>query len=89
MEEREKLPEERLRELEEEDPQLHVAWDEHLQEIQVQLMGEVQIEVLKSLIAERFGVEVEFGTASTTTSTSPSGPWISSSAASASCLWWC
>ncbi len=51
----------KLRELEEEDPQLHVAWDEHLQEIQVQLMGEVQIEVLKNLISERFGAEVEFG----------------------------
>lgn len=48
--------------LEEEDPQLNVVWDGHLGEIQLQLMGEVQIEVLKSLIAERFGVEVEFGT---------------------------
>ena len=52
----------KLRELEEEDPQLHVVWDEHLQEIQVQLMGEVQTQVLKSMIEERFGVEVEFGT---------------------------
>lgn len=52
----------KLRELEEEDPQLHVVWDGNLQEIQVQLMGEVQIQVLKSMIEERFGVEVEFGT---------------------------
>lgn len=51
----------KLRELEEEEPQLHVVWDEHLQEIQVQLMGEVQIQVLKSLIETRFGVTVDFG----------------------------
>lgn len=51
-----------LRQLEEEEPQLHIAWNEALQEIQAQVMGEVQIEILKSLIAERFGVEVEFGT---------------------------
>lgn len=51
----------KLRELEEEEPQLHVAWDEHLREIQIQLMGEVQIEVLKSLIETRFGISVDFG----------------------------
>lgn len=51
-----------LRQLEEEEPQLHIVWDESLSEIQAQVMGEVQIEILKSLIAERFGVEVEFGT---------------------------
>lgn len=50
-----------LRELEEEDPMLHIVWYEQLQEIHVQLMGEVQIEILKSVIKERFGVEVEFG----------------------------
>lgn len=50
-----------LRQLEEEEPQLHIVWDETLQEIQAQVMGEVQIEVLKSLIAERFGVDVSFG----------------------------
>lgn len=43
----------RLRQLEEEDPQLHIVWDEALREIHVQLMGTVQIEVLKSLIRER------------------------------------
>ena len=47
--------------LEEEDPQLHIVWSEQLKELQVQLMGEVQIEILKSIIAERFKVEVEFG----------------------------
>lgn len=52
----------KLRQLEEEDPQLHVVWNEMLQEIQLQLMGEVQLEILKSLIVERFGIEVEFGT---------------------------
>ena len=52
----------KLRMLEEEEPQLHIVWNELLQEIQVQIMGEVQIEVLKTLILERFGVAVEFGT---------------------------
>ena len=48
-----------LRQLEEEDPQLHIVWDEALREIHVQLMGTVQIEVLKSLIRERFDVDVQ------------------------------
>ncbi len=51
-----------LRQLEEEDPQLHIVWMEQLKEIHVQLMGEVQVEVLKNLIMERFHVNVEFGT---------------------------
>ncbi len=51
-----------LRQLEEEEPQLHVVWNETLQEIHVQVMGEVQIDILKNLIRERFGIEVEFGT---------------------------
>lgn len=51
-----------LRQLEEEEPQLHIIWNEALSEIQAQVMGEVQIEILKSMIAERFGVQVEFGT---------------------------
>lgn len=50
-----------LRQLEEEEPLLHILWDEQLNEIYVQLMGEVQIQVLKSLIEERFGIKVEFG----------------------------
>ena len=49
----------RLCQLEEEDPQLHIVWDETLREIHVQLMGTVQIEVLKSLIRERFDVDVQ------------------------------
>jgi small GTP-binding protein len=51
----------KLRQLEEEDPLLHIVWSEQLKEIHVQLMGEVQIEILKSLILERFGINVEFG----------------------------
>ncbi|EOS22761.1 small GTP-binding protein domain protein [Lachnospiraceae bacterium 3-1] len=50
-----------LYQLQEEEPELHIVWDEQLQEIQVQIMGEVQLEILKSLIAERFGIEVTFG----------------------------
>ena len=52
----------KLRQLEEEEPELHIVWDEHLQEIQAQIMGEIQIEILKSLILDRFGVEVSFDT---------------------------
>ena len=53
-----------LRQLEEEDPQLRVVWNEALGEIHLQLMGEIQLEVLTRLIQERFGVEVSFGTGS-------------------------
>ena len=49
-----------LRELEQEDPMLHVVWDEHLGEVHLQLMGEVQLEILQSLIERRFGLRVEF-----------------------------
>jgi small GTP-binding protein len=52
----------KLRQLEEEEPQLHVFWSDRLKELHVQLMGEVQTEVLKSLILDRFGVKVEIGT---------------------------
>ncbi|MBD5481093.1 MAG: GTP-binding protein [Lachnospiraceae bacterium] len=51
----------KLCQLEEEEPQLHVCWDERLSEIHVQLMGEVQTEVLQRMIAERFDVTVHFG----------------------------
>ena len=51
----------KLRQLEEEDPQLHIVWNERLGEIHVQLMGEVQLEILQGLIARRFGMEVSFG----------------------------
>lgn len=50
----------KLCQLEEEEPQLHIVWKEQLGEIHVQLMGEVQIEILRNLIYERFGVEVGF-----------------------------
>ena len=50
--------------LQEEEPELHIMWDEVLQEIRVQVMGQVQLEILQSQIMERFGVEVSFGTGS-------------------------
>ena len=50
----------KLRQLEEEDPQLQVKWDERLKQIHVSLMGKVQLEILTSLIAERFGTSVTF-----------------------------
>lgn len=52
----------KLRLLEEEEPELHIVWKEELQEIQAQVMGEVQIEILQHLIEERYGVRVTFGT---------------------------
>lgn len=51
-----------LRILEEEDPMLKIVWNEELGEIHAKLMGAVQIEILKSLIKDRFGVDVEFDT---------------------------
>ena len=50
----------KLRQLEEEDPQLHILWNERLREVHVQLMGEVQLEVLQRQIADRFGMDVSF-----------------------------
>ncbi|WP_425803070.1 NYN domain-containing protein [Desulfitobacterium sp. Sab5] len=50
----------KLRQIEEEEPELHLVWDEQLQEIQAQIMGEVQVEILQSLIQKRFGVEAAF-----------------------------
>ena len=50
----------KLCQLEEEEPQLHMVWQERLGEIHVQLMGEVQIEVLRNLIRERYSEEVMF-----------------------------
>ncbi|KFI61954.1 elongation factor G [Bifidobacterium cuniculi] len=49
-----------LRELEDEDPLLHVVWDPRLQEIRVQLMGAVQLEVVEQLMRERFKLPVTF-----------------------------
>lgn len=51
----------KLRLLEEEDPKLHIVWNEFLKEIHIQVMGAVQIEILKTVIAERFGISADFG----------------------------
>ena len=51
----------KLKQLQEEDPQLHLLWEEGRREIHVQLMGEIQKEVLQRLIAQRFGLDVSFG----------------------------
>jgi small GTP-binding protein len=55
---REMLP--KLRQLEDEDPALRISWDEQLREIQAKIMGEVQTEVLQSVIKDRFGTDVSF-----------------------------
>ena len=49
-----------LKKLEDENPQLHVAWSEHLQELRVQVMGKIQLEILKQLLQERFNLTVDF-----------------------------
>ena len=51
----------KLIQLEEEEPELHIAWEEEKKEIHAQLMGEIQMEILKSLIQERFDITVGFG----------------------------
>lgn len=50
-----------LRQLEDEDPQLHISWSSHLQEIRVQIMGEVQLEILQQLMLDRFDLDIGFG----------------------------
>lgn len=54
----------KLKQLEEEEPELHIVWNESANEIHAQVMGQIQIEILKSMILERFQTEVEFGTGS-------------------------
>lgn len=49
-----------FRRLEEEDPQLHVIWNEQQQEIHVRIMGEIQLEILTGILSERFGLHVRF-----------------------------
>ena len=49
-----------LKKLEDENPQLHVTWSEHLQESRVQVMGKIQLEILKQLLQERFNLTVDF-----------------------------
>lgn len=51
----------KLKELEEEEPSLHLYWNEELHQIEARLMGEIQIDLLKRMILERFGIECEFG----------------------------
>lgn len=50
-----------LRELEDEDPLLHVVWQSHLEEVHLQLMGAVQLEVIQQMMHDRFGLDVSFG----------------------------
>ena len=54
----------KLKQLEEEEPELHIIWNESTNEIHAQVMGQIQIEILKSMILERFQTEVEFGAGS-------------------------
>ena len=51
----------KLKQLEEEDPQLHITWNSRLKEIHIQPMGLVQLEILRRLISERFQLDVDFG----------------------------
>lgn len=51
----------KLIQLEEEEPELHIAWEEEKKEIHAQLMGEIQMEILKSLVKERFDLTIGFG----------------------------
>ena len=50
-----------LKKLEEEDPKLHVEWNEQKEEIQLRLMGQIQLEILQELFKERFGYDISFG----------------------------
>ncbi len=50
-----------FRQLEEEEPQLNVVWNEQLQIIQLQLMGEIQLEILRNIVKERFDIDADFG----------------------------
>ena len=54
----------KLRQLEEEDPQLHILWNETSRQIAIELMGEVQQEILQRLVRDRFGLEIGFGSGS-------------------------
>lgn len=51
----------RLRQLQEEEPELHIVWDEESRKLQLKLMGEVQLQILQRRIRERFGMDVSFG----------------------------
>ncbi len=66
----------KLREIEEEEPQLRMVWHEKLREIHVQLMGEVQTEILKDQVKKRFGVDIAFGTGNIVYRETIAGPVI-------------
>jgi translation elongation factor EF-G len=66
----------KLKQLEEEEPLLHIVWNDHLKEIRLQLMGEVQMEVLSRLVAERFGVAVDFASGNILYKETIAGPVI-------------
>lgn len=51
---------EKLKKLEDEDPQLQLSWNEQLQEIHISVMGEIQLEILKSIVQKRFGLDISF-----------------------------
>ena len=55
---------EKLKILEDEDPLLHIEWNEQTQDIHLQLMGEIQLEILKRLVSDRFAMDMQFGTGS-------------------------
>ena len=63
-----------LKQLEEEEPQLHIFWDEKNRELKARIMGPVQIEVYRTLIEERFGVRADFGTGSIVYKETIAGP---------------
>ncbi len=52
----------KLKELEEEEPSLHLFWNDELSQIEARLMGEIQIDLIRRLISDRFGIECDFGT---------------------------
>ena len=51
----------KLKQLEEEIPELHVLWNEEKRQIHIQMMGEVQGEILKNLVSQRFDIEIGYG----------------------------
>ena len=50
----------KLRQLEEEEPQLRIVWNEQAKEIHLSLMGEIQLEIIKTLCQQRFGIDISF-----------------------------
>ena len=51
----------KLSQISQEDPQLHIVWDDALHEIHLQPMGDIQLEILQKRIYERFGIEISYG----------------------------